>query len=395
MMDSHDDDDDSSRRYSSTTTHRQRDSLVSVDSGNDVFAEFKALRDHETVQFEDDRPLHHDNHSSSCWRRRIHKNHPVMQSSLWQPTTWAGAFMFLLYHVVFVLAFGSALMRPHHASSKNNSSMLGTMAKFASVGIFGAGPFYIYRLNQDIPAVYPSVDLFLAPFFAQAAVVVDESLWQQQQQQQPDTDHRVDDDAVFLGSFAVLTSLGMALTAVFLWLGSTFKLANLGTYLPYSVLSGFFSAVGVLLWCLAFSVDTAGQSWKTVFFSGDAALILNSALHHLPSLAVGLLMNRLGPKNPFFVILLIGATVTCFYSVMWWTGTTLADAQRARWFWSVDELVYQHPAASGSKAGTDPASSAVESDAAAVRMIPSWALPPAPFGSLGAVLAGHVNWTAT
>ena len=27
-------------------------------------------------------------------------------------------------------------------------------------------------------------------------------------------------------------------------------------------------------------------------------------------------------------------------------------------------------------------------------MVPSWALPPAPFGSLGAILAGHVNWTA-
>ena len=114
--------------------------------------------------------------------------------------------------------------------------MLGTMAKFASIGIFSAGPFYVYRLNQDIPAVYPSVDLFLAPFFAQAAAVVDESLWQQQQQQ----DDITNDDAVFFGSFAVLTSLGMALTAIFLWLGSTFKLANLGTYLPYSVLSGFF-----------------------------------------------------------------------------------------------------------------------------------------------------------
>ena len=112
MVDSYDDDDDSSRRYSSTTTHRQRDSL----GGNDAFAEFKALRDDETnlVQFEDE----YDHDHSSCWRRGLDQiiTHPVMQPML-QPTTWAGAFMFLLYHVVFVLAFGSALMRPHAAST--------------------------------------------------------------------------------------------------------------------------------------------------------------------------------------------------------------------------------------------------------------------------------------
>jgi len=32
------------------------------------------------------------------------------------------------------------------------------------------------------------------------------------------------------------------------------KLANLGLFLPYSVLSGFFSTVGVLMWTLGFSV---------------------------------------------------------------------------------------------------------------------------------------------
>ena len=44
----------------------------------------------------------------------------------------------------------------------------------------------------------------------------------------------------------------------------------------------------VLLWALAFSVDTSGKTWKMVFFSGDTELIWDSCLHHLPTLVVGM-----------------------------------------------------------------------------------------------------------
>jgi hypothetical protein len=362
--------------------------------GADVFAAYKALRSREnSLQFdpkqkEAEQQQHQQQQQQqqqqrhgrkSAWWKRITQQHPLLRRIL-KPTTIAGALMFLLYHVVFVLAFGSALMRPHAASSSGDGGanpMLGVLAKLATVGIFSAGPVYIYRLNADIPAVYPSVDLFLAPFLAQAAALVDASLWEQQQQQGQGGPYP---DALFLGSFAVLTSIGMGLAGLFLFLGSTFKLANLGTYLPYSVLSGFFSAVGVLLWCLAFAVDTSGKTWKDVFGSGDVPLILDSCLHHLPSLVIGILMNKLGPKNPFFVIMLLVVTQITFYTVMWVTGTSLADAQRAQWFWSVHELVY-HPIDH-------------ESAEMPTSMVPSWALPPAPFGSFGAILAGHVNWTA-
>jgi len=268
--------------------------------------------------------------------------------------------MFLLYHVVFCLANASAITRPH-----SSTPILGVMAKMTTVGIFFASPFYIYRLGRDIPALYPSIDLFLAPFLAEAAAIVDESLTQQY-------DNDTYPDALFFGSFSVLTGIGMFLAGAFLLLAATFKLANLGTYLPYSVLCGFFSAVGVLLWALAFSVDS-GKTWKAVFFSGDTQLIWDSCLHHLPSLIVGIMMNRLGPKNPFFVILLIVAAQVCFYVVMWATGTSLEDAQRAKWFWSSGELIYHLEPTVG---------------------LQSWTLPPAPFGSLGAMIAGHVNWTA-
>ena len=92
------------------------------------------------------------------------------------------------------------------------------------------------------------------------------------------------------------------------------------------------------------------------------------------------LMNRLGPKNPFFVILLIVATQLCFYLVMWATGTSLEQAQEAHWFWSKEELTYDK--SSDSSTGW---LSVLHTSAL---------LPPAPFGSWGAVLAGHVNWRA-
>lgn len=208
------------------------------------------------------------------------------------------------------------------------------MAKLTCVGIFAAGPFYIARLGNDVPAVYPSVDLFLAPFLASAAAKVDQAL-------ADDGLSGATSNAVFFASYTVLAAIGMLSAGTLLLLAATFKLANLGTFLPYSVLCGFFSAVGVLLWALSFSVDTNGLTWQHVFFSGDTELILNSLLHHLPSLVVGILMNILGPKHPFYVILLIIITVTVFYTTMFFTGMSSEEAQEEKWFWSREELSIQ------------------------------------------------------
>ena len=392
--------------------------LLSSTAGDDAFRDLKAWRDDHRVQIEAESDT---NPCAQAWHN-LERKLPWLKS-LTEPTTTAGAFMFVLYHVVFVLAFGSAMQRPHA-----QTPMLGLFAKYTSVGILAAGPLYIARLNADIPAgtqriaaidkcagsktktypcislhhphpltqpcfffqnyiffptVYPSVDLFLAPFVAQAAVDVDESLWQQQQQQSTAS---VYNDAVFLGTLAVLTSLGMALAGAALWLGSTVRLANLGTYLPYSVLAGFFSAVGVLMWALALAVDT-GQSWKQVLASGDLAQMSQALRHHLPSLLVGILMNRLGPKNPFYVILLIVVTIGSFYAVMAVTGTSLEEAQAAGWFWSVHELVYDY---NREREEWD----FLHTNTTTATAIPWWTLPPAPLGSWAAVVAGHVNWKA-
>jgi MFS superfamily sulfate permease-like transporter len=174
--------------------------------------------------------------------------------------------------------------------------------------------------------------LFLAPFLASAAAVVDQTL----------SKEGITSNTVFLASFAMLAAIGMFMSGSLLVLAATFKLANLGTFLPYSVLCGFFSAVGVLLWALAFSVDNNGNTWQKVFFSGDWNLIGTSLLHHLPSLFVGISMNLLGPKHPFYVILLIILTLIGFYATMWITGTSLEEAQEQEWFWSRGDLVIEH-----------------------------------------------------
>jgi hypothetical protein len=237
----------------------------------------------------------------------------------------------------------------------------------------------------------------LAPFLAEAAAVVDQTILQQQQlQQQPSSSSsssnmyttmeeqqlqsQSQQQLLWFGSFAVLTSIGMALAGTCLVLAASFKLANLGTYLPFSVLCGFFSAVGVLLWALAFSVDTSGLTWKVVFGSGDAQLIRNSLCHHVPSLVIGILMNRLGPKNPFFVMGLILLTIVIFYAILWLTNVSLEEAQEQHWLWSYEELA-------------SPAVQANQKDTSNL-LFPSWALPPTPFGTWTSIMDHYVCWEA-
>ena len=241
------------------------------------------------------------------------------------PSSFIGSIMFLLYHIVFVLAMSSAITRP-----SSTKSVLGIMAKLSTIGILIAGPVFVARLGRDVPAIYPTVDLFLAPFIARAAQQVDEALVRE----------GIHSDTIFFSTFAVLSSIGMFFAGGLLLLAAKFKLANLGSYLPYSVLCGFFSAVGFLMWALSFSVDTGGKKWQEVFFSGDWSLIEDSLRHHIPSLVIGVLMNRLGPKHPFYVILLSCCTLVTFYLALWFSGTSLEQAQEAQWFWSEHELVY-------------------------------------------------------
>eukprot|EP00537_Pseudo-nitzschia_pungens_P019037 CAMPEP_0172405950 /NCGR_PEP_ID=MMETSP1061-20121228/68755_1 /TAXON_ID=37318 /ORGANISM="Pseudo-nitzschia pungens, Strain cf. pungens" /LENGTH=58 /DNA_ID=CAMNT_0013141339 /DNA_START=1 /DNA_END=174 /DNA_ORIENTATION=+ len=58
-------------------------------------------------------------------------------------------------------------MRPY-----SGVGMLGDMARYTALGILVSCPWLVYSI-EGIPALYPSVDLFLAPFLARAAAAVD------------------------------------------------------------------------------------------------------------------------------------------------------------------------------------------------------------------------------
>jgi hypothetical protein len=279
-----------------------------------------------------------------------------------RPTTFVGACMFLLYHVVFCLAMGSSIIRKHA-----ETPILGLMAKTAACGVIFCAPVYIYRLGSYIPALYPAVDLFLAPFMANLASIVDETL------QADNSLHGKDEDQIFIATLAVLSGIGMMLSGLMLLAASKFKLANLGSYLPFPVLCGFFSFAGIKLWALAFAVDTNGQTVSQVFGSGDIALIGDSLLHHLPSFMIAAIMRWLGPKNPFYVSMLVVSTIALFYPVMAITGTSLEEARAKGWFWSQSNLIYESRV---SHFGFD-----------------RWA-PPAPFGVLNTIAEGKVHWGA-
>jgi hypothetical protein len=124
-----------------------------------------------------------------------------------QPSTYIGSFMFLLYHIVFCLTMGSAVIRPH----RHDTPLLGLMTKQAACGVIFGCANYWFTLS-DIPALYPTVDLFSAPFLAQIAVAVDEALYQ---------DH-VSDDSVFLATFSFLACLAILLSSAFIFTASVF-----------------------------------------------------------------------------------------------------------------------------------------------------------------------------
>ena len=244
----------------------------------------------------------------------------------------------LLYFCLFLysflstvcLAIGSAIIRPH-----GQTSILGLMTKTAALGIIFTSPVYWTCLSSEIPALYPTVDLFLAPFLANLASIVDETLFE-------DNITKAENiDTIFLATLGVLAGIGTSFAAGLLLLANVFKLANMGSYLPFPVICGFFAAVGILTWTLAISVDCGGKSIQKIIGSGDPELWMFAIIHHIPTIAVASVMKYLGPKNPFSVVLVILATILIFHVGMFFAGISLEEAKEMGWFWSHDELVYK------------------------------------------------------
>lgn len=309
-----------------------------------------------------------------------------------KPTTLIGSFMFLLYHIVFCLAMGSAITRPHGGQVP----ILGLMTKMASLGIMFGACVYWFNIGS-IPALYPTVDLFSAPFLAVIAAIVDETL-----HNDPDVSEE-ENDQVFLGTFTFLACLAIFISGALLVLASVFKLANLGAFLPFPVLCGFFAAVGVLTWTLAFKVDTNGKSVGEVFFSGDWELIGTSLCHHAPSVLIAASMKYFGPKNPLYVVGIVVGSIGLFYATMFAFGISLEEAIERNWFWSESDLVYENMD-SGVRCLEWNVIRRNEREIIGTSfshciLVPEqfgfavWC-PPAPFGLVNSFLQGQIHWGA-
>ena len=100
-----------------------------------------------------------------------------------------------------------------------------------------------------------------------------------------------------------------------------------------------------MTWQLGFVVDTSGKTFHAVFFSGDTSVMVNALVHHIPGVIVAVIMKHLGPKNPFYIIVVLFSTIAAVYATLFVTGMSLEAARNEGWFWHYDDIVYKQMAA--------------------------------------------------
>jgi len=138
---------------------------------------------------------------------------------------------------------------------------------------------------------------------------------------------------------------------------------------------GFFSAVGLLLWKLAFSVDTGENKFISLMLSSDWSLIQRSLLHHVPSLVAGSGMHVLSRSYPALTPVMLALTVLIAYLFMLVTSVTLSEAQNDGWFWTKEDFQYNDVPGLG------------HSNIMEIQ----W-MPPFPFGVVRAILEGRLHY---
>lgn len=82
-------------------------------------------------------------------------------------------------------------------------------------------------------------------------------------------------------------------------------------------------------------------------------MILHALTHHVPGVIVAVIMKYLGPKNPFYVVAVLFATIGFVYLVLFATGSSLEEARAMGWFWRNEDIVYHNMAAPVSTGGHD------------------------------------------
>ena len=146
------------------------------------------------------------------------------------------------------------------------------------------------------------------------------------------------DKEMFLATFVALNASGMLLSGLLCILACKVKLANLAGFLPYPVLCGFFSSVGISVWMSSFKVDT-GMTVPKVISSRDWGLIQAEFTRHAPSLVAGTALYNFGPKNIWYLIAIISSTVCVGYFALFVTNHSLEEAQEMGYFWKSSEVV--------------------------------------------------------
>ena len=281
-----------------------------------------------------------------------------------------GSCTYVLYHVVYSLSQGSAIQ-----SKRVKPPLLGPLARMGALGCTTAGPFMIHILNDKygIPSAYPSVDAFLVPFYALLARVIDEKIPFEKKYEE-------DIEEIWLATFTFSCAMGMILSATMIYLATIFKLANLGAFLPYPVLCGFFTAIGIMIEELALSVDTGGMTIKEIFFCPSNYIFVLQ--HHAPSLLTGTIMFIISKKyTPVLTPALSVGSIFCVYLVMYITGTSLREAQYNKWFWTKDAF-------DSVPSGTNPYRGYSVST-----IFQTWS-PPAPMGFWASLWKGKVYFPA-
>lgn len=241
-----------------------------------------------------------------------------------------GSVVCALYHIVFSLALSSGITRKYSP----DQSILKPITCMAALTGFIPGPLLVFVLGDEnakfdhgyLPSLYPGLDLFLAPFLAHMASIIDETLYLERIQSGNSEDH--DDTAVFLTTYGVMIAISMLILSLLNILSTKIKLANLGVFLPHAVLGGFFSSVGLNIWLLSFQVDNNGKKFQSMFVlqDGETSMMRNwieGLTHHLPSLCLGFAMFMRPELN---ALLMVGSVVSG-YVVMFLTRTSLQQAQ--------------------------------------------------------------------
>ena len=249
-----------------------------------------------------------------------------------------GGTIYALYNLVFCLAMASSITTPHRTRT-----MLGPIAKLCTMGVVAGEPLLLLGLSTDHPALYPVFDLFLAPFMADTAAIVDNTMYEQSQRTGENAvSQEKYEDVAFLTTYTLLIGIGLSLTTLLNFLGSRVKLANIGEYLPYPVLCGFFSTVGVTLWTLAIAVD-AGKTVQQIMFSKSWDLVKISFIHHLPSALIGSIMYTFGSRNRLLVTFMALTIIFVSHAVLFFSNISLEQAQRNNWFWTAEKLKVRLP----------------------------------------------------